>query len=317
MSWDNIILDSAQVPGSLPARIDALLAHQRTTWQTFRDGEASLATLRTKELSMDGARVIVQANPGRRESVHARVDPESIARRPCLLCPEQLPQEERAVAFGELVLLPNPHPIMPRHLTAPVRAHVPQTITGRIGSMLELARAVGPGMLVLYNGARCGASAPDHFHFQAGGVEGVPLLEEMVEIGPTDRVWPVRSFGRRMLVSAHREAGAARALIERSLEVLSRLGEDDAEPLVNIVAVHGDGRYLTFVFPRSKHRPDCYWAQEDVRISVSPGALEMTGVLVLADVGHFDRIDEESAQAIYDEVSLNESLFARWVKEVS
>jgi hypothetical protein len=168
-------------------------------------------------------------------------------------------------------------------------------------------------MLVLYNGARCGASAPDHFHFQAASSVGVPLLEE---VGEKDGVEPHWSFGRRMLIIQDRDASKARRNTQRTLEALSVLSDDTEEPLVNLIVVHRRDRYKTFIFPRAKHRPACYFAHGDERITVSPAALEMAGILVVADADHFDRIDETTARSIFEEVSLEEERFQTLLEKV-
>ncbi len=317
MSWDDILLDSAGPGHRLPGEIDALLENQRATWKAFREGEAALTKMRSKSLAWDNARIILQANPGRHESIHAKVDPLSVSKRPCFLCIEAIDPDERGIGFGDLVLLPNPHPILSRHLTVPAREHNPQRLEGRVESFLDLARSVGPDMLVLYNGARCGASAPDHFHFQACSSFGVPLLEETSSIIGRDDVVPMTSFGRRMLVYHDGEAVKVCELIHRVLEVLSRVGGSDDEALINLIAVYRDERYGVFVFPRAKHRPECYFADGDSRISVSPAALEMAGIMVVADGDHFDRVDERRALSIYEEVTLERELFIKLAESVS
>jgi hypothetical protein len=316
MSWEGILLDAPLSP-DLPRQIDALLENQRAAWRTFREGEGALAEMKSKVLSEGSARIIVQANPGRRTSIHARVDPVSVSRRPCFLCPENLPPEERGIGRGELVLLPNPHPILPRHLSIPTREHRSQELSGQVDTLLGLARDLGPDMLVLYNGARCGASAPDHFHFQAASSIGVPLFEEVEGIGKKDDVLPHTSFGRRMLVFQSRDADRIQNLIRKTLEVLSSFGSGGDEPLINIIILYRGDRYKAFVFPRAKHRPTCYFAEGDDRISVSPGSLEMAGIMVVADADHFDRVDETTAQAILEEVSLEEKRFQMLLEKLA
>lgn len=317
MNWDDILLDSASPGRRLPGRIDALLANQRASWKRFREGEAALSSMQTKSFSRDKARIIIQANPGRHKSIHARVDPLSVSKRPCFLCIENIDADERGIGFGELVLLPNPHPILSRHLTVPGREHSPQRLEGRVESFLDLARSVGSDMLVLYNGPRCGASAPDHFHFQACSSVGVPLLEETSALIGREDVVPITSFGRRMLLYHHREAGKACELIHRLLEFLQRAGGSDDEALINLIAVYRDEHYGVFVFPRAKHRPECYFAEGDSRVSVSPAALEMAGIMVVADGDHFDRVDEQRALSIYEEVTLEPELFNKLAESVS
>jgi ATP adenylyltransferase/5',5'''-P-1,P-4-tetraphosphate phosphorylase II len=165
-------------------------------------------------------------------------------------------------------------------------------------------------MLVFYNGPRCGASAPDHFHFQACTSTGVPLLRQL----PSDGRHRLQSFGRRLLVCSDRHAEKCVEFVGRVLECLPA---NDPEPLVNVLATHRGGRYLAVVWPRSKHRPDCYFEKGEARIAVSPAALEMAGILVVAEPDHFDRIDRQTAVSIYAEVSLESGEFERLAEGVT
>jgi hypothetical protein len=310
MSWETVLLDEKDSsPKHLRGRIDDLLEHQRKHWNQFREGETSLGAMRTKQFTRTGARVIVQSNPGRSTSVHAKVDPASVSQRPCFLCPENIPPEEKGIAFGDLVILPNPHPILPRHLTAPTRDHLPQKLEGRVETFVNLTAAIGPDMLVLYNGARCGASAPDHFHFQACSTVGVPLLEELTETTVTDEITPVTSFGRRILVFKSSGVRRTVALIETSLEALDSFGNDDEEPLFNMISVHRSEFFMVYFFPRAKHRPDCYFADDGSRLSISPGSLEMAGIVVVADPDHYERVDAATTLTIFEEVTLEQERF--------
>ncbi len=316
-SWEHILIDRAHPGKELLPQTGALLQHQRVVWQAFREGEESLSRVKSKVFSQDNIHIVVQANPGRRISTTAKVDPLSISRRPCFLCVENLPVEERGIGFDEFIILPNPYPILRHHLTIPIREHRPQRLERRIGSMLKLARAFGPDILVYYNGARCGASAPDHFHFQACGSVAVPLLADLSFMGQKDETFPHTSFGRRMLVCQDQNAEKVREFIHHTLEVLSTDTSKENEPLINIISLFRKGRYLTILFPRAKHRPACYFADGDSRISVSPAALEMAGILVVSDTSHFERVHEGTALSIYEEVSLDEARFTRLVEELT
>jgi hypothetical protein len=311
MSWERIVLPAESDDLSLGMQIEALLADQRANWPRFRDGEAALRHVKVRVLERDGARVVVQANPGRSASVNARVDPVSIATRPCFLCPDNMPPEERGVTFRDLILCPNPHPIVRCHLTVPSREHRPQRLQGRVGDMLGLARALGGKLFVVYNGPQCGASAPDHFHFQVGSASGVPLLEEYDAAG--QEVSPVSSFGRQLLVICGEQPARVEELLMRALTELPSV---DDEPLVNIAATYRKEQYNVFLVPRSKHRPECYSAAEPQRVSVSPATLEMMGVLVVADSGHFDRVDEDLVLRVFQEVCLGDEEIHELVERI-
>jgi Domain of unknown function (DUF4922) len=308
MNWAAKLLATDRPEEPLSERIDALLAQQRASWPAMAQGEASLASLETKTLHAEDGRVVVQANPGRRRSTHAKVDAASVAERPCFLCPANMPIEERGIACGDLVILPNPYPILPRHLTIPSREHAPQRLAGRVELLLELAQAAGPGLAVFYNGPRCGASAPDHFHFQACDADALPVFGlNLGGVGRKRRA--VTSFGRAILLFASADLAEVAADVNATLDVLCRDAASGDEPMVNVVVTMRDERVVAAIFPRAAHRPTCYFAEGSERLAISPAALEMAGVLVVAEPEQFPRVDAAIARRIYEEVSLDSRRF--------
>ncbi len=314
MSWDRIVLNNVPAGSGLVRRIDALLLHQRSHWSTFREGEAALESIRIKELRHSSEHIVVQANPGRRASTHADVDSRSIAARPCFLCPENMPSDERGIAWEDFVILPNPFPILRRHCTIPLRVHQPQRLAGFERAILTLAQAVGPEMLVFYNGPQCGASAPDHVHFQACDADTLPLLKELAREPKRTRRSAYASFGRRLIVLVGQRAGDMTEEIVRAIERLHDAAASVDEPMINVLVHFQNNRFMVLLFPRSAHRPTCYFADAAQRVAVSPAALEMAGILVVADPSHFERINTVTARKIYEEVSLDPARFTQVVE---
>jgi uncharacterized protein DUF4922 len=259
----------------------------------------------------------VQINPARRRSTFAKTDAKAVAARPCFLCPANMPAEERGAAFEDLVVLPNPFPILPLHCTIAARDHRTQKLAGQIGAFLRLAPALGPDMASLYNGPRCGASAPDHFHFQAAAASEIPVLRQLPEVKDNRCVVASSTFGRNMIVVRSNDAAEVEQGIERTIEALRRLDSAADEPMLNILGHFEGGRYTAVIFPRVAHRPACYFATDDQQLSISPAVLEMCGVLVTTEADHFDRLDAAIARAIYEEVSISNELFERVMAEVA
>ena len=175
---------SQQQQRSLSERVMALLDHQRKHWPMLVEGYESLKTVETRSFEFDGFVMTVQCNPGRIVSSSAKVDDRSIRERRCFLCMDNLPSEQRGVDYGDYILLCNPFPIFRDHLTIAHMRHIPQRIRGAFGPMLDLAGELGERFTLFYNGPRCGASAPDHLHFQAGERGFMPMdtdWERMVE----------------------------------------------------------------------------------------------------------------------------------------
>ena len=292
----------------------ALLRHQRETWPLLRAGYAGLAHVETRAFAFDGYVVRVQCNPGRITSSSASVDEQSIRGRKCFLCLPHLPPEQRGVAFGEsYVLLCNPFPIFPEHFTIPHREHVPQRIEGSFGDLLELARAMGDRYTLFYNGPRCGASAPDHLHFQAGSKGFMPIDAEYTEV--------IRRYGR--VVKAHRdlrciavegylrrfiafESTSSPVLEAAFAGLLARLKltlSENEEPMLNILASYQEG-WRVLVFPRARHRPSFFSAEGEEKMLISPAAVDLGGVCITPLERDFRRITREHVVRMFEEVTL-------------
>jgi hypothetical protein len=311
MSWETILQNDSVAGQPLRPRIDALFVQQRATWPALREGEAALSQLQRKQLSSEGESIIVQLNPARRRSTLAPTDAKAVAARACFLCPENIPPLERGVAFDELVVLPNPYPILPLHCTIAAREHTPQQIAGRVATFLRLAESIGPDMVALYNGPRCGASAPDHFHFQAARADNIPILSELATIDPLRSVTAHASFGRNMLIFRGTNAAEVQAHIEQAIAALGGIEVATDEPMFNLLVHYHANHYIVVLFPRAAHRPACYFAPGSDKLSISPAILEMCGLLVGTEPDHFERIDAATARAIYKEVSLLRDQFER------
>lgn len=279
-------------------QVDALLREQREEWPLLRRGQDGLAAARTRTLTASGVDVLVRHIPHRAASTTAAVDGVSIAKRPCFLCAENLAPEERGVPFGEdFTIYPNPFPIVERHLTIVHREHRPQRVAGLAGPMLDLAAAL-PGFFVIYNGPRCGASAPDHLHLQAGSRDGLPIVALAARgAGPLVEGNGVKAIALR---------GADRARLagetDRALAALASVTGQEPEPWVNAAVFHEEERGFTvLLFPRGKHRPDAFHTGE---LTVSPAAVDLCGILVAPIERDFDRLTGADVAAVFREVSL-------------
>jgi ATP adenylyltransferase/5',5'''-P-1,P-4-tetraphosphate phosphorylase II len=316
-AWDAKLIEPSSPREPMLQQVHALFQQQRATWELFRNGEAALSKIKSRILTIDDKRVIVQANPGRSSSTNAKVDPASVAKRPCFLCPDSLPPLERGIAFGNYIMLPNPFPILKHHMTIALRNHEPQQLDNHIEDLLAVTRALGPEMFVIYNGPRCGASAPDHMHFQACVREGVPLFEQLPLASDKDQVVPLTLWGRNLVVCSFGQASQAQACIQSVITALKDSTGEKSEPMMNIVALFRDDRYIISIFPRARHRSACYFAEPKQQIAISPAAIEMAGIVVVANMDHFDRVNENVVLSMYKEVTLGNDLFSRLVEAVT
>lgn len=321
-------LESFRHGGTPAALMQALLRQQYETWPQLRANYDGLRQVRTRVLPIDGSEFHVQWNPGRIVSSSAKVDERSIRERPCFLCGHRLPAEQRALAFGEdYLILCNPFPIFPEHFTIPHREHRPQRIATSFGAMLELSRFAGDTYWVFYNGPKCGASAPDHLHFQAGSAEFLPLTREYAGILAGSGTVIAGSGGLRVTAVPRGYQRSFFALesdrteeLERALggimEVFAGLQPEEDEPLVNILSLYAGGKWRVCLFPRAKHRPSMFFAEGDARILLSPAAVDLGGVLITPLEHDYAKMSEALVRELFAEICLSSELFGRLTEGV-
>jgi hypothetical protein len=282
--------------------LEQLFRRQERAWPQLAHGMEGLARAETRPLRIDWFDVFIRHIPHRVTSTTAPVDRESIAKRPCFLCERNLPPEEEGLRFGEdFTIYCNPFPIVDRHLTIAHREHGAQRLANRFGNMLDLAAAL-PGYFVVYNGPECGASAPDHMHFQAGSRVLFPIASDTA--GLTGATVP--NYGRNVLVFRGRERSALTDRMDRALELLIEVTRKPDEPLVNLAVIHEHGEWIAYLFPRGKHRPDVFHTGE---LTVSPAAIDLCGIFVVPLKRDFKKITGDAIAAIFREVTLPDSQF--------
>jgi len=297
----------------------AFHAWQAQRWPLLAQAEAALAGVKTRELRVGDRPITVQWNPGRLRNTTARVDDRGVRQRPCFLCSVNMPAEEWGVPFGEdLVIIANPAPILPLHLVVAHRAHRPQRLAPLLDDAVALAMATAGTLCVFYNGPRCGASAPDHAHLQA--VEAGQLPEErqitcrLAGCGRAPvgelllqrkvlRVWRAVDAGRTLLV-LHGLAPQVTAAIRDVVDALAADASDGDEPPLNLL-LGAEGVLLTAqLYSRGAHRPACFFAEGAGQRLVSPGALDMAGLVVTVREQDFRALDDGAMTQIYRETSL-------------
>ena len=302
-----------EMNGPLSARVASLLQEQKESLDPARANYAVLEEVRVRPLDVDGFGVLLQYNPARIRSSAARVDASSVKERKCFLCPANRPENQLGIPFGgSYEILVNPYPIFPDHLTVASLKHEDQHIRGRFADMLALADAL-PDFVVFYNGPRCGASAPDHMHFQAGSRGVLPVEKEWKRAGkeavfssPSATLYAVRGYTHPFLLLVSSEKEAATALFD-ALYGLLPLVSGEAEPMMNLLVWREDGRWLTCLFPREKLRPCCYYLQGKDHLLLSPASVEMGGLFALVREEDFLRITAGDIRTALGEVCLSPS----------
>ena len=291
--------------------IRAFFTHQLDTWDEIRQRYEVLKHVGLKQL---GHRQL-QYNPARMVSTGAQIDRQTIAQRACFLCEKNRPEEQLTIDLGDdFELMVNPFPVLPMHFTIVRKTHVPQTILENyteIHRLLELF----PELFVFYNGPMSGASAPDHMHFQAGIGQELPLktvlrkLEKELQVlikqenGSSLSMFNTVSFNAFVIKSKAQETEMA---LFKQLYAAMPVREGEKEPRMNIVAWRDGSENVIIVLPRDNHRPACYFEEEDRRMVISPGALDMAGLIITPREEDFNRMSEDKLISILKEVSIKE-----------
>jgi hypothetical protein len=303
----------------LAADVAALIDHQKASWPMLAEGYRALSQIETRRIELDGSSVVAQHNPARIRSTAAAVDKASVQARKCFLCSENLPVEERGLEYNEnLIILCNPYPVVSNHLVIAHKNHVEQKIDGHLEDLLALAFDLGSDYFVLYNGAECGASAPDHFHLQAASRALLPIEEALAASEPPAEIdcdvcedlarrdfelFTIGDFGRSAIIFR----GASRIEIASwANEIIKALAQATHKPeaMMNLIGFFERGIYTLILFPRARHRPACFFAEGEDRLVISPGAVDMAGILVMPEHRDYEKIDAAQVEAIFSEVSL-------------
>ena len=290
---------------------------QLEVWHDAAERYRELKNVKTRELSCDGMTVKVQYNPSRIVSTGAAIDTKSLEKRPCFLCEQNRPKEQMTKTVDKnFIMLVNPFPIMPQHFTIPLRNHRPQSIGMNYGEIYKLLR-LHPTLTVFYNGPKCGASAPDHMHFQAINSGMLPLQTEwqrlcrdLETIISKDKgeLSAVKSFIVPAFAIRCSDAATGESLFKTLYAAMPMHG-GDTEPMMNIVAWKEDDGCVAIVIPRAKHRPTCYFHDDCRKRLVSPGALDMSGFVVTPRLCDFEALTPEETSGILRECGMDRNEF--------
>ncbi len=311
------IFDGGDNKKNLSAHCRELLTEQIKTWHDLRKAYEFLKNIKIRDLPCKGFSVRIQHNPGRVKSSTANVDNARINSRPCFLCLQNLPEAQKGILYRRTYLiLCNPAPVFPSHLTIVLLDHHPQSILDNIDTFLNLSRDLGNRWTILYNGPKCGASAPDHLHFQAIPSGLLPIEKEILEeknltqvrTSENVSIFLTKNLGREAItIEGHDTTAIADELIE-ILTNMKKMPQADEEPMINVACFYDNERYRLLVFPRARHRPEAFFKEGNERIVVSPAVIEMCGVIVTPAEKDFERLDAPTVEGIYREVSLLRSV---------
>ncbi|MBB3187466.1 DUF4922 domain-containing protein [Microbacter margulisiae] len=300
-------------PNSLRKKVNALIGQQLSTWNLARQNYEALATVESKEMNVWGFPMRIQFNPSRIISSGAKVDPQSIKQRPCFLCAHNRPAEQQGILIdNRYEVLVNPFPIFPRHLTIPSVQHIDQKIATHFEDMLLLAQHL-PDYVLFYNGPQCGASAPDHLHFQAGNKGFLPIeahwsrwrkLSEAIIKQPQFILLRHITYPHTLLAMESADISQLRLWFDRIYALLPH-NANQPEPMINLLCSWKKGQWIIWLFPRDLHRPDCYFAKDKTKLLISPASVDLGGVFITPRKVDFNKITEQNMLTILEEVSID------------
>jgi GNAT superfamily N-acetyltransferase len=298
---------------NLPEVCLEFLLEQKNAWTDLRQGYESLKDVKARDLTCRGFSARLQYNPGRIKSSTADVAEKNRGQRQCFLCLNHLPEGQKGILYrNDYLILCNPMPVFPSHFTVSHLDHRLQAIAEHIGALLQLMADFGSGWVILYNGPKCGASAPDHLHFQAAPSGQMPIEKEikaaerltlMMQVDEV-LIHRVRDLGRETVLLEGDDPIAVGRTLKKFLNGLKRILLIDEEPMMNIAGLYEERKWHLVIFPRRKHRPDAFFKEGDARVVVSPGVIDMGGILITPVEKDFQRLDGVSVESIFREVSL-------------
>jgi hypothetical protein len=296
-------------------KVSDLFLTQLHDWDLAAANYSLLGKVQSRVLSFGTFQLLLQYNPERMRSSSAKVDPKSIGERPCFLCEKNRPAEQRGILYGDnLTILVNPFPIFRRHLTIVSGSHTDQRILPNFRSMLSLADALSE-YVIFYNGPQCGASAPDHFHFQAGNRGFLPIENDfgnrksVVLLRETNGV-AIRAWSGYMRGIATLTSGSADSITEVFNMFFERFRlqqPDNPEPMLNILAYKDKAGYTVHLIPRILHRPRQFFAEGDSQILLSPASVDLGGVIITPREADFHKITNDDIKDIFSQVSMDDT----------
>lgn len=291
--------------------ISRFFNRQLEMWEDARHRFRDLKHVEVRQLS---DQLKVQFNPARIVSTGAKIDKHTLGERPCFLCERNRPKEQMTKQIDDhFQLLVNPFPILPVHFTIPATKHQPQSIYRHYGEMHRLL-SLHSELMVFYNGPKCGASAPDHLHFQAGTSGVLPLqtnwqrlsrnLTDVISLTDEEKISVLRDFLVPAFVIISKSEDSDEELFHRLYRSMPMRG-DESEPMMNIIAWRKGDEFISVVIPREKHRPDAYFAEGEAQMTVSPGALDMAGLIITPREEDFSKINLDKATALLRECGIS------------
>lgn len=299
-------------------RIEDFYTSQREEWKLLDTNVKNLEKIRTRQFIFDSFSLYAQNNPERIISTSAQVDEKSIKLRKCFLCQENLFREQKKISVGNYNILANPYPILMNHFTVAHSNHIPQRISNKIKDMFAITEIMGNDYLIFYNGPECGASCPDHMHFQAVKKSDVPLPWDITQtaykkyiLKTISGITEIKFWDdslRKYITLESEDLDDIEEKFVRTIQSLEEVNGSEAETKINILAYRDIPKLYIIIIPREKHRPDIFY-HKDNNLLLSPASIDIGGILVLPREEDYIRIDREIIKDVFSEIMLQQEKF--------
>jgi galactose-1-phosphate uridylyltransferase len=305
-------------------KVSDLFNAQLSEWDLAGINYNQFKKVKTRKLDFGDFEILVQFNPERMRSSAAKVDTKSIEARPCFLCSKNRPSQQRGVTFEkDLTVLVNPFPIFTRHLTIPSEQHIDQRILQNFGKMLSLAESI-PDYLIFYNGPQCGASAPDHFHFQAGNRGFLPIeadfsggmFTKLLAVNSGVEIWHWSDYLRAIVTLKGSDSKKLFRVFSHFYDNFFAFQPDEPEPMLNILAYSNPDAWIIHIIPRKLHRPVQFYNEGFEQILLSPASVDLGGVIITPREEDFYKISVSDVKDIFSQVCISENEIAGFFNEL-
>lgn len=321
-------LDELIVQNLYADAADFLFNSQINEWELMRENYAALKIVKEKSFWFDGFKFKVQFNPERIKSTSADVSEAGLNSRRCFLCTENLPVEQKGILLNDnYMLLCNPYPIFPQHFTVSLLGHRSQSIQNNINELLEITKQLSKKYTLIYNGPDCGASAPDHLHFQAGTKLLMPIENDIFQLkndfGNTiledeqNNISSINDGCRTIIFIEAIDLDSVVNLFGKFYRCYSKYSNRLNEPMMNLLCNYDEEfGFSIIIFLRSKHRPKSYYNEEPRKLMVSPAAVDLGGIIISPREKDFEKLNKELIREIISEVSLDSYSFKKFAENL-
>ena len=324
---DENILSNYSSDNTIAEKVKGLIIQQKETWPLAKNNYNNFCDVEKKIFEFDQFKIVVQFNPGRLVSSSAKVDAESIENRSCFLCADNLPSEQKGIIYkDEYIILVNPFPIFEEHFTIPTLKHQPQKIAENFSDMLDLAQDLEKYYTIFYNGPKCGASAPDHLHFQACTKNIIPIETELNKITPSNgelfyedfdtAVYGISGYLRNFFFITANKKDSVILQFENLQKAIKDIFVTPDEPMMNVLVLF-DEKWKVLVFPRAQHRPNQYFLKGNDKLLISPAAADFGGQLITPRKEDFNKITIDDIENIFAQTSTSEDILRQIGKNYS